>query len=146
MKHFSPKILFFLFITTAINFNATAISNPKNIVSTAITSSLKDSTVISDSIYANALKEFKNLSKAEKKIRTKEAKKMLKEYKQNKKNGDIKDNDILMAILCIFIPPLAVYIHEDKQINNKFWISLVLTLLIWIPGIIYSLLVVFGDL
>ncbi len=45
------------------------------------------------------------------------------------------------VILAIFIPPLAVYLHEG-EINNRFWISLVLTLLVWLPGVIYALLVV----
>ena len=47
----------------------------------------------------------------------------------------------LEVILAIILPPLGVYIHE-KEIGNKFWISLILTLLLFLPGIIYSLLVV----
>jgi len=42
------------------------------------------------------------------------------------------------------LPPLAVYLHEGV-INSKFWISLLLTLLFWLPGVIYALIVILGD-
>lgn len=47
---------------------------------------------------------------------------------------------IVLVILAIFLPPLAVFLHSG--ITNRFWISLVLTLLFWVPGVIYALLVV----
>ena len=55
--------------------------------------------------------------------------------------GDISENTLVLVLLAIFIPPLAVYLHQG-EINNKFWISLLLTLLFYLPGQIYSLLVV----
>lgn len=90
----------------------------------------------------DALKEFKNVSKAEKKDRIKEVKKELKEYKKAKKAGKAPStNTLLLVILAILLPPLAVYLHEG-EINNKFWISLLLTLLFFLPGVIYALVVV----
>lgn len=47
---------------------------------------------------------------------------------------------ILLVILAIILPPLAVYLHSG--IGTPFWISLILTLLFWVPGVIYALLVV----
>jgi len=90
-----------------------------------------------------AVAEFKNLSAHDKKLRIKEAKNLLKQYKADKKNGkrESDTNTILLAILAILLPPLAVYLHED-EINGKFWLSLVLTLLFWLPGVIYALIVV----
>jgi uncharacterized membrane protein YqaE (UPF0057 family) len=94
---------------------------------------------------AEAKTEFNSLSKQEKKSRLKEVKKMLKEHKQNVKKGAAKaeggESKVLLAILAILLPPLAVYLHED-QVNSKFWISILLTLLFWIPGVIYALIVV----
>lgn len=91
-----------------------------------------------------ALAEFKSLSKKERKTRIKEAKKELKKYKKERKAGqEPSTNTLLLVILCILLPPLAVYLHQG-EINNKFWISLLLTLLFWIPGVIYSLIVVLG--
>ncbi len=89
---------------------------------------------------------FKNLSRAERKERLKEVKKELKEYKKLKKSGaEPSTNKVLLVILAILLPPLAVYLHQG-EINSKFWISLLLTLLFFIPGVIYALLVVLGEI
>ncbi len=92
----------------------------------------------------DAMKEFKNLSKKERKDRIKEAKKELSLFKEKKAQGDVSTNTLLLVVLAIFLPPLAVYLHEGA-INNKFWIDLVLTLLFFIPGVIYALIVVLGN-
>lgn len=88
---------------------------------------------------------FKELPRSERKARIKEVKKELKEYKRLKKSGaePIADRTLII-ILAILIPPLGVYLYEG-EINSKFWISLLLTLLFWLPGAIYSLLVVTGN-
>ncbi len=93
----------------------------------------------------DALNEFKNTSLSEKKERIKAVKATLKEYKANKKAGnEPSTNQTLLIILSILLPPLAVYLHQG-EVNNKFWISLLLTLLFWLPGVIYALLVVLGE-
>jgi len=91
------------------------------------------------------MNSFKNLSRKEKKERFREVKKELKEYKKLKKGGaEPSTNKVLLVILAILLPPLAVYLHQG-EINNKFWISLLLTLLFFLPGVIYALLVIFGE-
>lgn len=91
----------------------------------------------------SAVDEFRNLSKHERKSRIKEAKKLMKDYKADKRAGRAAETDqVLLAILAILLPPLAVYLKEE-EVNSKFWISLILTLLFWIPGVIFALLVVF---
>ena len=93
----------------------------------------------------DALKSLSSLSRAEKKAKIKEVKKELKEYKKLKKSGAAPStNKLLLVILAILLPPLAVYLHQG-EINNKFWISLLLTLLFFLPGVIYALLVIFGE-
>lgn len=93
-----------------------------------------------------ALNDFKSLSRSERKSRLKEAKKLFKQYKADKKAGRKAETDqVLLAILAILLPPLAVYLKEG-EINSKFWISLILTLIFWIPGVIYALLVVFDAI
>jgi uncharacterized membrane protein YqaE (UPF0057 family) len=92
-----------------------------------------------------AVAEFKALSGKEKKTRVRDLKKELKEYKAAKKAGkEPSTSTLLLVILAILLPPLAVYLHEGV-INNRFWISLILTLLFWLPGVIYALIVVLGD-
>lgn len=104
------------------------------------------------------LKEFNNLSKQEKRSRFKEMKKAIKEFKAEKKaGGDISTNTLLLVIISLFIPPLAVYLHEGAT-NNRFWISVLLTVLGLVlfnfggvlflgtlPAIIYALIVILGS-
>lgn len=93
----------------------------------------------SAAVVRRSVDEFRSLSKQEQKLRIKEAK---KEAKALRKSGS-DERTILLVILAILLPPLAVYLHQ-QEINTKFWISLILTLLFWVPGVIYSLLVVLG--
>ncbi|MBI1780344.1 MAG: YqaE/Pmp3 family membrane protein [Sphingobacteriales bacterium] len=75
----------------------------------------------------------------------KEVKQAVKDFKKSKRNGGEADtNTLLLVILAILLPPLAVYLHEG-EINTKFWISLLLTILFWIPGVIYALIVILGN-
>jgi uncharacterized membrane protein YqaE (UPF0057 family) len=92
-----------------------------------------------------AVEELKGLSKKEKRERVKAAKKELKAFNAAKQAGqEPSTNTLLLVILAILLPPLAVYLHQG-EINNKFWISLILTLLFWLPGVIYALIVILGD-
>ncbi|MBK5270825.1 MAG: YqaE/Pmp3 family membrane protein [Bacteroidia bacterium] len=92
-----------------------------------------------------AVTELKALSGKEKRSRVRDLKKELKEYKAAKKAGDDPStNTLLLVILAILLPPLAVYLHEGV-INNRFWISLLLTLIFWLPGVIYALIIILGD-
>ena len=94
----------------------------------------------------SALSEFRSLSRKERRSRIKESRKWLREYRADVKSGKTKKetDQVLLIILCILLPPLAVYLKED-EINSKFWISILLTLLFWLPGVIYALLVVFDE-
>jgi uncharacterized membrane protein YqaE (UPF0057 family) len=106
-----------------------------------------------------AMQEFKDLSRREKKSRFKEMKKVIKEFKAEKKAGsDVSTNTLLLVLLAIFIPPLAVYLHEGET-NNRFWISVLLTILGLVlfgsiggiiflgtlPAIIHALIVILGN-
>lgn len=113
-------------------------SDSKPATDSAVTKELK----FDDVAVTDALREFKSLSRVDRKARVAEVKKMLKEYKAEKKAGsEPSTNTVLLVILAILLPPLAVYLHEGT-INGKFWLSLLLTLLFWIPGVIYALIVV----
>ncbi|WP_240337016.1 YqaE/Pmp3 family membrane protein [Rufibacter psychrotolerans] len=72
------------------------------------------------------------MSKAEKKEFKKEVKKVLRETNEV--------GTVVKVILAILLPPLAVFLHEG--LGSRFWISLLLTLLLFLPGVIYALLVV----
>ena len=92
-----------------------------------------------------AVKEFNSLSKKEKKERIKEVKKAVKQFNAEKKAGkEPSTNTLLLVILAILLPPVAVLVHQG-ELNSKFWISLLLTLLFFLPGVIYALIVILGD-
>lgn len=83
--------------------------------------------------------------RAYKKAQRKQVKAAIKAHKQAKKSGQaVSDDQLLIIIITILLPPLGVALYEGG-ITTKFWISLLLTLLFYIPGLIYSLLVVTGN-
>ena len=92
-----------------------------------------------------ALEDFKNLSHKEKRARFKEAKKAVKELKaESRAKKEPIGSTGLQVIVAILLPPLGIYLHEG-EINSKFWIGLLLTLLFYLPGLIYALVVILGD-
>ena len=135
-----------LFLTLAFLIATTSVTNFSNAAMVVPASSaLPLSNEPNPATPNSALNEFKNLSKKERKSRIKEAKKEMKAYQAAKKAGDDPStNTLLLVILAILLPPLAVYLHQG-EINSKFWISLILTLLFWLPGVIYALIVILGN-
>lgn len=53
--------------------------------------------------------------------------------------GGLGQRDCLLVILACFLPPLAMFIKCRQQCVNPVLISLVLTLLGFLPGVIYSI-------
>lgn len=96
---------------------------------------------------------LKNMSRKEKRALRREIRKIkLGEYTQElpsyaKEMGvmqeDISENQLVLILLTILLPPLGVYLHQG-EINNKFWLTLVLWLLGYFPGLIYGLIVILG--
>jgi uncharacterized membrane protein YqaE (UPF0057 family) len=140
MKRLSTRLLALLILISSVTPVTMAA-----VVSEPVSATAPSTTNPEPAAVKAAMKDFKSLSRKERKARIKEAKKMFKEYRADKKAGRAADTDIvLLAILAILLPPLAVYLKEG-EINTKFWISLILTLIFWIPGVIYALLVVFDE-
>ena len=133
--------LFFLVVFTAILVPSFAISLP--VTANPSTTSGDSPSALAKEKFDEAMKEYKSLSRHDKKVRIKEAKKTLKQYKADKRAGraEPSDNTVLLVILAILLPQLAVYLSQG-HINSKFWISLILTLCFWIPGVIYALIVI----
>lgn len=66
---------------------------------------------------------------------------------ENIRHNKVSSNQadaVVLIILSIFIPPLAVFLYEDS-ITNNFWVDLILTLLFWLPGMIFAFLVCFAG-
>lgn len=89
--------------------------------------------------YRESLKEMSGKERRElKREQRKAVKAALTDYQ------DADTNTILLVILAILLPPVAVLVHQG-ELNSKFWIALLLTLLFYLPGLIYALLVIFGN-
>ena len=52
-------------------------------------------------------------------------------------------SDCAKNVFSALLPPVAVYLH--KGCATEFWISLVLTIFFWVPGMIYSYYLVLGG-
>jgi len=50
-------------------------------------------------------------------------------------------DDIILMLLCILLPPLAVFMAFG--LGDQFWIDLLLTLIFFLPGVIYAIYVCF---
>ena len=48
--------------------------------------------------------------------------------------------DLVKNILSALLPPVAVYLHLGFK--KEFWISILLTILFWVPGMIYAYFIV----
>ena len=136
------KIAFLLF-TACLLVSANIQASVTEPVAKAKTDSgVSKEVVLNDIVATDALKEFRSLSRVDRKMRIANAKTALKEYKAAKKAGaEPSTNTLLLVILAILLPPLAVYLHEGV-INGKFWLDLLLTLLFFLPGLVYALIVV----
>jgi uncharacterized membrane protein YqaE (UPF0057 family) len=67
----------------------------------------------------------------------------LKQYKADKRAGKAEGttNTLLLVLIAILLAPLAVYLHES-EINNRFWIDILLWLLFYFPGLVYALIII----
>lgn len=64
--------------------------------------------------------------------------KQAKKFFSKKAPGDVDMPLWAYVIIAILLPPLAVGLFEG--IHTPFWISILLTLLFWIPGVIYAII------
>lgn len=77
----------------------------------------------------------------------KQARKAISQAREQlRSNEPTKTHDVstaILVILCLFpfLGALAIFLH-DGEINDRFVISLLLYLLFWLPGVVYSILCV----
>ncbi|MCR9252678.1 MAG: YqaE/Pmp3 family membrane protein [bacterium] len=93
-------------------------------------------------ILSEVRESLKSMTKEEKKALRSTFKEKLKEMKKSDRRDDAAF--VLIVILSIIIPPVGMLLYEG-EITNRFWLSLVLTLLGYLPGLIYTLYVVLGG-
>lgn len=107
---------------------------------------------------AEAKRNFKQLSRAERKAMKQELREAVSYYRSQRKlskhnpespqrHADSEEMFIIVVILSVLIPPLGVFLHE-QEFNANFWISLGLFALIflslgvgWLLSAVWSVLV-----
>ena len=135
------KLLFlpFVFLLNTLLINGANTIGTNSVKESKVTNAdaLADEAVVMD-----AMHEFKSLTRVEKKMRLKEVKKEIAKFKEENKSGNTPSTStLLLVLIALLLPPLAVYLHEG-DFNGKFWLSVLLTLIFWIPGVIYALFVI----
>lgn len=106
----------------------------------AVGSSLPAKTAVNSTAVRPETAEKETLSRKEKREMRKEVKSRIKSaIKEMKSDTDL----LLLVIIAILLPPLAMALYDG--ITNRFWISLLLTLLFWLPGVIYTLYVILSE-
>ncbi len=91
----------------------------------------------------NYKEEWKQLSRKEKRAKRKEMRKEIKSAIKEAKKVDASDDLLLLVIVTILLPPLGMALYDG--LSTRFWISLLLTLLFYLPGLIYTLVVILGE-
>lgn len=105
-----------------------AITQKKNSFSTQQSETFPKTTLPSKELKGNERKAIKKEIKAEfKKL----------------KNNETEVNTLLLVIIAILLPPLAVALVDG--ITGPFWLSILLTLLFYLPGLIYALFRIFRN-
>ncbi len=105
--------------------------------------SLKEEKSLTNDVAVGTISESKKVNNIDTKFEHRKAK--LEFKKAVKNNSSMSDMDILLLILCFLMPFLAVGLATDWDVT-KVLICLILSLLIWVPGIIYALLVVLNKI
>ena len=62
--------------------------------------------------------------------------------------SSISENNVLLSVLTVLLAPLSplwMYLYEGDT-TNRFWISLVLTILAIVPGVIYNLVIFLSEM
>ena len=107
----------------------------------------EEATAAKEAAVLEAAREYResleNMSARERRELKREQRRAVKEALDNRQ--DASTNTILLVILAILLPPVAVLVYEG-ELTSRFWIALLLTLLFYLPGLIYALLVIFGDM
>ncbi len=89
------------------------------------------------------LRQQKREMRRQQRKERREMRKALRQHVKELRKENASDNAVLLIILAILIPPLAMFLYDG--LSDRFWISLLLTLLFFLPGMIYTLIVLISE-
>lgn len=96
-------------------------------------------------LLSSAENSLRSMSKAERRQKFRELRRTLRHWRHHRPEGENRADRVLLIVLAVLIPPLAVGLYE-RRLSSRFWLSLLLTILFFVPGVIYALLVVTGTI
>lgn len=113
----------------------------------AFAAAAKSGTANHEALAAEAVKsatgEWENMSRKEQRAKRKAVKSDLKQAVKDWKKSGADAETLLLVIVAVLLPPLAMALYDG--ISPRFWISLLLTLLFYLPGLIYTLYIILGG-
>ncbi len=128
------------------NFKPEALSS---ITAVSVSDESKE-TELKPTFFSNKLKKLKaqnnstTLSASKTNLKAKKSLKPIPVLPKSTPLSKAKDNDIILILCCLFIPPLGVFLFQD-DISIDFWIDLLLCFLFWIPAVVFAFLVCFAN-
>lgn len=84
-------------------------------------------------------RELRKKKREERRAERKAIRTAIKDWRK----ADISDDTLLLIIITILLPPLGMFLYEGA-FTTRVLISLLLWLLFYVPGLIYTLLVILG--
>lgn len=84
-------------------------------------------------------REIRKKKRQERRAKRKAIRAAIKDWRK----ADISENALLLIIITILLPPLGMLLFEGA-LTNRVLISLLLTILFYLPGLIYTLIVILG--
>jgi uncharacterized membrane protein YqaE (UPF0057 family) len=93
---------------------------------------------------ARKVEKISNTTTASQKVSLQQGSKVQKKGNVPARGGDSDVALVLLVILCLFpfINLIPVFIHDGHSATGNFWLTLILDILFFLPGIIWALLVV----
>lgn len=82
-------------------------------------------------------REIRKKKRQERRAKRKAVRTAIKDWRK----AQVSDDLLLIIIITILIPPLGMFLFEG-DFTNRVLISLLLTLLFYLPGLIYTLIVI----
>lgn len=121
--------------------NFTAVVRENNQTEEVAVVTLKENNSIKEEAPVKEHKAIEKLSNTVAKVKTKVSKETIINNSSSNTTNTTDDMMILLIILAILLPFVAVGIYTDWDVT-KVLIAVLLSLLFWLPGIIYALLVI----
>jgi|AntRauTorckE5430_2_1112549.scaffolds.fasta_scaffold93599_1 uncharacterized membrane protein YqaE (UPF0057 family) len=84
-------------------------------------------------------RELRKKKRQERRAERKAIRAAIKDWRK----ADLSDDTLLLIIITILLPPLGMFLFEG-DFTTRVLISLLLWLLFYLPGLIYTLLVILG--